>query len=96
MLSRSALRQTARVGVAVAAKRVTPAVIRSSVCLKRGYADAKAGPTEVSSILEERIRGVSADTNLAETGRVLSVGLVLLQLSLIPSHSKLSSFAFCR
>ncbi|KAK9382104.1 P-loop containing nucleoside triphosphate hydrolase protein [Kockiozyma suomiensis] len=74
MLSRSALRQTARVGIAVAAKRVTPAVIRAPVCMKRGYADAKAGPTEVSSILEERIRGVSSDTNLAETGRVLSVG----------------------
>ncbi|KAM9886551.1 hypothetical protein OXX69_013712, partial [Metschnikowia pulcherrima] len=31
-------------------------------------------PTEVSSILEERIRGVSEESNLNETGRVLSVG----------------------
>jgi hypothetical protein len=41
----------------------------------RSYAvDAKAAPTEVSSILEQRIRGVQEETNLAETGRVLSVG----------------------
>jgi len=38
---------------------------------------AKASPTEVSSILEQRIRGVSEETNLAETGRVLSVGYVV-------------------
>ena len=38
------------------------------------YASAKAAPTEVSSILEERIRGVSEEANLNETGRVLSVG----------------------
>ncbi|PHH82002.1 hypothetical protein CDD82_7319 [Ophiocordyceps australis] len=37
-------------------------------------ADAKASPTEVSSILEQRIRGVQEESNLAETGRVLSVG----------------------
>ena len=41
----------------------------------RGYAD-KAAPTEVSSILEQRIRGVSEEASLAETGRVLSVGYV--------------------
>ena len=40
----------------------------------RGYAEAKASPTEVSSILEQRIRGVSEEASLAETGRVLSVG----------------------
>ncbi|KAI4732204.1 ATP synthase subunit alpha, partial [Aureobasidium sp. EXF-12298] len=39
----------------------------------RGYAD-KAAPTEVSSILEQRIRGVQEESSLAETGRVLSVG----------------------
>lgn len=38
------------------------------------HASAKAAPTEVSSILEERIRGVSEEANLNETGRVLSVG----------------------
>ena len=43
----------------------------------RGYAaDAKASPTEVSSILEQRIRGVQEEAGLAETGRVLSVGCV--------------------
>ncbi|GMF20866.1 unnamed protein product [[Candida] boidinii] len=40
----------------------------------RGYASAKASPTEVSSILESKIRGVSEEANLDETGRVLSVG----------------------
>ncbi|KAJ6257747.1 ATP synthase subunit [Drechslerella dactyloides] len=39
----------------------------------RTFAD-KASPTEVSSILEQRIRGVSETASLAETGRVLSVG----------------------
>ncbi len=43
----------------------------------RSYAaDAKASPTEVSSILEQRIRGVQEEAGLAETGRVLSVGYV--------------------
>lgn len=42
----------------------------------RTYADAKASPTEVSSILEQRIRGVQEESNLAETGRVLSIGYV--------------------
>lgn len=42
----------------------------------RRFASAKAQPTEVSSILEERIRGVSEEANLNETGRVLSVGYV--------------------
>jgi hypothetical protein len=43
----------------------------------RTYAsDAKATPTEVSSILEQRIRGVQEESGLAETGRVLSVGYV--------------------
>ena len=43
----------------------------------RSYAsDAKASPTEVSSILEQRIRGVQEESGLAETGRVLSVGYV--------------------
>ena len=43
----------------------------------RTYAEAKATPTEVSSILEQRIRGVQEEGGLAETGRVLSVGYVL-------------------
>ena len=44
----------------------------------RGYAEAKASPTEVSSILEQRIRGISEEASLAETGRVLSVGYIEL------------------
>lgn len=45
-------------------------------------AEAKATPTEVSSILEQRIRGVQEETSLAETGRVLSVGYAAA-----PSHA---------
>ena len=41
---------------------------------RRGYAEAKASPTEVAGILEERIRGAGAEVNMAETGKVLSVG----------------------
>ncbi|CAN9442820.1 unnamed protein product [Alternaria alternata] len=41
----------------------------------RSYAaEAKATPTEVSSILEQRIRGVQEENSLSQTGRVLSVG----------------------
>lgn len=46
----------------------------------RTYAEAKASPTEVSSILEQRIRGVQEESGLAETGRVLSVGYVFQSL----------------
>ncbi|KAF4979009.1 hypothetical protein FZEAL_4684 [Fusarium zealandicum] len=75
---RNALRQSTRaVGAVSAAGRVAavrnaaPAAINAS----RYYAsDAKATPTEVSSILEQRIRGVQEESGLAETGRVLSVG----------------------
>jgi hypothetical protein len=52
--------------------RATAPLFNSAV---RSYAsDAKASPTEVSSILEQRIRGVQEEAGLAETGRVLSVG----------------------
>ena len=40
----------------------------------RNYASSKAAPTEVSSILESKIRGVSQEANLDETGKVLAVG----------------------
>jgi F-type H+-transporting ATPase subunit alpha len=72
MLSgRSVLRSTVRSATVVARSlRVArPTVIQR-------FASAKAAPTEVSSILEERIRGVSEEANLNETGRVLSVGYV--------------------
>ncbi|OAA73186.1 ATPase, F1 complex, alpha subunit [Cordyceps fumosorosea ARSEF 2679] len=74
---RNALRQSTRaVGAVSAASRVSvrnaaPAVASIQA---RTYAEAKASPTEVSSILEQRIRGVQEESNLAETGRVLSVG----------------------
>ncbi|KAJ9615802.1 Alpha subunit of the F1 sector of mitochondrial F1F0 ATP synthase [Cladophialophora chaetospira] len=54
---------------------VTPAPFNTASKQVRSYAaDAKASPTEVSSILEQRIRGVQEEAGLAETGRVLSVG----------------------
>ncbi|KAK9439246.1 ATP synthase alpha chain [Metarhizium brunneum] len=75
---RNALRQSTRaVGAVSAAGRVAavrnaaPAVFTGLQA--RSYAD-KASPTEVSSILEQRIRGVQEESGLAETGRVLSVG----------------------
>lgn len=52
--------------------RTTAPIVNS---FARSYAaDAKASPTEVTSILEQRIRGVQEEAGLAETGRVLSVG----------------------
>ncbi|KAJ9669301.1 Alpha subunit of the F1 sector of mitochondrial F1F0 ATP synthase [Coniosporium apollinis] len=78
---RNALRQSARAVGAVSASgrvastRTTPAVYNAASKQLRSYAsDTKAAPTEVSSILEQRIRGVQEETGLAETGRVLSVG----------------------
>lgn len=59
--------------------RLTQLQVRSAAPIvsiqARTYAE-KATPTEVSSILEQRIRGVQEEANLAETGRVLSVGYV--------------------
>ncbi|KAK1770019.1 P-loop containing nucleoside triphosphate hydrolase protein [Phialemonium atrogriseum] len=76
---RNALRQSTRaVGAISATSRVAVARNAAPAALSfqlRTYAaDAKASPTEVSSILEQRIRGVQEESNLAETGRVLSVG----------------------
>lgn len=57
------------------ARNAAPAVLNAASIQTRSYAaDAKASPTEVSSILEQRIRGVQEESGLAETGRVLSVG----------------------
>lgn len=54
-----------------------PAAFITASKQTRSYAaDAKPAPTEVSSILEQRIRGVQEEAGLAETGRVLSVGYV--------------------
>jgi F-type H+-transporting ATPase subunit alpha len=75
---RNALRQSTRaVGAVSAAGRVAAArnAAPAAFSVARSYAsDAKATPTEVSSILEQRIRGVQEESGLAETGRVLSVG----------------------
>ncbi|RMJ24318.1 hypothetical protein PHISP_04826 [Aspergillus sp. HF37] len=79
---RNALRQSSRaVTAASATGRVASARAAASGPLNgaskqvRSYAsEAKAAPTEVSSILEQRIRGVQEEAGLAETGRVLSVG----------------------
>lgn len=79
---RNALRQSSRaVGAVSAAGRVAatrnaaPAAVNAASVSARSYAsEAKATPTEVSSILEQRIRGVQEESGLAETGRVLSVG----------------------
>ncbi|KAK0631683.1 P-loop containing nucleoside triphosphate hydrolase protein [Immersiella caudata] len=74
---RNALRQSTRaVGALSASSRVAVrnAAPTVSALQSRTYAEAKASPTEVSSILEQRIRGVQEESNLAETGRVLSVG----------------------
>lgn len=57
------------------ARTAVPAAFNASALQARTYAD-KASPTEVSSILEQRIRGVQEEAGLAETGRVLSVGYV--------------------
>jgi hypothetical protein len=52
----------------------TRAPVFNATAIRSYAADAKASPTEVSSILEQRIRGVQEENSLAETGRVLSVG----------------------
>ncbi|OGM50878.1 ATP synthase subunit alpha [Aspergillus bombycis] len=79
---RNALRQSSRtVAAATATGRIAsvraaaPGPISGAAKQVRSYAaEAKASPTEVSSILEQRIRGVQEEAGLAETGRVLSVG----------------------
>ncbi|PHH79567.1 hypothetical protein CDD80_4447 [Ophiocordyceps camponoti-rufipedis] len=69
---RNALRQSSRAvsaaGRIAAIRNAAPAV--SSFQARSYAADAKPNPTEVSSILEQRIRGVQEESGLAETGRV--------------------------
>ncbi len=79
MSFRTALRPASRAiaGAATRSTLRTQAPFVSNVV--RSYAtDTKASPTEVSSILEQRIRGVQEESGLAETGRVLSVGYVVI------------------
>ncbi|GAV50338.1 hypothetical protein ZYGR_0U01940 [Zygosaccharomyces rouxii] len=76
MLSRTAVRNVARfaAGNVARASRVASVARPATIIAGRRYASAKAQPTEVSSILEERIRGISGEADLNETGRVLSIG----------------------
>ncbi|KAJ5355036.1 ATP synthase subunit alpha [Penicillium cataractarum] len=76
---RNALRQSSRsvaaVGRVASVRAAVPGPLAGASKQVRSYAaEAKAQPTEVSSILEQRIRGVQEEAGLAETGRVLSVG----------------------
>ncbi|BCS03705.1 F1F0 ATP synthase subunit alpha [Aspergillus luchuensis] len=79
---RNALRQSSRTvaaasatGRIASARAAVPGPLSGASKQIRSYAaEAKASPTEVSSILEQRIRGVQEEAGLAETGRVLSVG----------------------
>ncbi|KAL5121250.1 Alpha subunit of the F1 sector of mitochondrial F1F0 ATP synthase [Pleosporales sp. CAS-2024a] len=73
MFSR-AIRQSSRRVAAISASSRIASTRAPAFAQVRTYAEAKAAPTEVSSILEQRIRGVQEENNLAETGRVLSVG----------------------
>ncbi|KAL9056568.1 MAG: hypothetical protein Q9162_002851 [Coniocarpon cinnabarinum] len=80
-MMRSVLRQSSRrvgalstTGRIASTRFIAPSSYNVVPKHARGYAEARAAPTEVSSILEQRIRGVSEEASLAETGRVLSVG----------------------
>ncbi|KAF1828615.1 ATP synthase-like protein subunit alpha [Decorospora gaudefroyi] len=75
MFSRAIRQSSRRVAAISATGRIASTRAPVFASAVRSYAaDAKAAPTEVSSILEQRIRGVQEETSLAETGRVLSVG----------------------
>ncbi|KAG2226274.1 hypothetical protein INT45_005946 [Circinella minor] len=73
---RNAVR-VARPTLAALAKS-TPAVRvnanAAGIAAWRSYATAKPSTSEVSSVLEQRILGASAEADLQETGRVLSIG----------------------
>ncbi|KAF2850724.1 ATP synthase-like protein subunit alpha [Plenodomus tracheiphilus IPT5] len=75
MFSRAIRQSSRRVAAISATGRIASTRAPAFTSAIRTYAsDAKATPTEVSSILEQRIRGVQEENSLAETGRVLSVG----------------------
>ncbi|KAL6940324.1 Alpha subunit of the F1 sector of mitochondrial F1F0 ATP synthase [Hanseniaspora vineae] len=73
MLSRSTIRAATALNIT---KRTVPKFVKPAMMVagRRFASSLKAQPTEVSSILEEKIRGVSEEANLNETGKVLSVG----------------------
>ncbi|OJJ46108.1 hypothetical protein ASPZODRAFT_142736 [Penicilliopsis zonata CBS 506.65] len=72
--SRTVAAATATGRIASARAAVSGPIAGASKQVRTYAAEAKAAPTEVSSILEQRIRGVQEEAGLAETGRVLSVG----------------------
>ncbi|CBX95643.1 Alpha subunit of the F1 sector of mitochondrial F1F0 ATP synthase [Plenodomus lingam] len=75
MFSRAIRQSSRRVAAISATGRIASTRAPAFTSAIRSYAsEAKASPTEVSSILEQRIRGVQEESSLAETGRVLSVG----------------------
>jgi hypothetical protein len=70
-------RASANIWFLLQGRTAAPAAFNAASKQIRSYAaESKASPTEVSSILEQRIRGVKDEAGLAETGRVLSVGYV--------------------
>ena len=72
MLARTAAIRSLSRTLINSTKATRPAA--AALASTRRLASTKAQPTEVSSILEERIKGVSDEANLNETGRVLAVG----------------------
>ncbi|KAI9021494.1 hypothetical protein CLU79DRAFT_846072 [Phycomyces nitens] len=72
------LRNVVRVArpLSLAARGLAPAARLNlgAVAQAARYASSKPSTAEVSSILEQRILGASADVDLQETGRVLSIG----------------------
>ncbi|KUI57536.1 ATP synthase subunit alpha, mitochondrial [Cytospora mali] len=76
---RNALRQSTRAVGAISATSRVAAAARSAAPVisiqARTYADAKASPTEVSSILEQRIRGMLSMTNFAANSWPYSDGI---------------------
>lgn len=72
MLARTAAIRSLSRTLINSTKAARPAA--AALASTRRLASTKAQPTEVSSILEERIKGVSDEANLNETGKVLAVG----------------------
>ncbi|CAI5125166.1 BEM_collapsed_G0001000.mRNA.1.CDS.1 [Saccharomyces cerevisiae] len=72
MLARTAAIRSLSRTLINSTKAARPAA--AALASTRRLASTRAQPTEVSSILEERIKGVSDEANLNETGRVLAVG----------------------
>ncbi|KAL9074526.1 MAG: hypothetical protein Q9157_004362 [Trypethelium eluteriae] len=74
VLAQGLFRYVANSSRPILRQRTSPKAFAATTIQLRSYADAKAAPTEVSSLLAERIQGIREEAGLAETGRVLSVG----------------------